>query len=121
MHSNFTVARSVEEPTDMFTRRRRKTGECARPSNLMARFILVHSSNDTRDYALKQIEGAGLSTSACREISVGAIRVALDDDVRASMIVASTRIEAYQCDHPAARVPFPCRSTCLSAVRFRRA
>ncbi|CAF4683283.1 unnamed protein product, partial [Rotaria magnacalcarata] len=25
--------------------------------------------NDTRDYALKQIEGAGLSTSACREIS----------------------------------------------------
>ncbi|UJR27968.1 hypothetical protein I4U23_009226 [Adineta vaga] len=26
--------------------------------------------NDTRDYALKQIEGAGLSTSACREISL---------------------------------------------------
>jgi len=26
--------------------------------------------SDTRDYALKQIEGAGLSTSACREISL---------------------------------------------------
>ncbi|CAF4407629.1 unnamed protein product, partial [Adineta steineri] len=26
--------------------------------------------NDTRDYAVKQIEGVGLSTSACREISL---------------------------------------------------
>jgi len=28
------------------------------------------NGTDTRDYALKQIEGAGLSTSACREISL---------------------------------------------------
>lgn len=27
-------------------------------------------SSDTRDYALKQIEGTGLSMSACREIAV---------------------------------------------------
>lgn len=27
--------------------------------------------NDTKDYALKQIEGTGLSMSACREIAVG--------------------------------------------------
>lgn len=28
--------------------------------------------NDTKDYALKQIEGTGLSMSACREIAVSA-------------------------------------------------
>ena len=55
----------------------RVSGSCEHST----RFILVPSSNDTRDYALKQIEGAGLSTSACREISVGAIRFALIDYV----------------------------------------
>lgn len=31
-------------------------------------------SNDTKDYALKQIEGTGLSMSACREIAVSRLR-----------------------------------------------
>ena len=30
--------------------------------------------SDNREYALKQIEGAGLSMSACRELSVGLIK-----------------------------------------------
>ena len=32
--------------------------------------IHMYKSVDPREYALKQIEGAGLSTSACREIAV---------------------------------------------------
>lgn len=34
--------------------------------------------NDTKDYALKQIEGTGLSMSACREIAVCILEV-IDD------------------------------------------
>jgi hypothetical protein len=30
----------------------------------------LYYRSDTRDYALKQIEGTGLSMSACREIAV---------------------------------------------------
>lgn len=32
--------------------------------------INLFCSSDTKDYALKQIEGTGLSMSACREIAV---------------------------------------------------
>lgn len=31
----------------------------------------LKSRPDTKDFALKQIEGTGLSMSACREITVG--------------------------------------------------
>ena len=33
-------------------------------------YFHMYKSVDPREYALKQIEGAGLSTSACREIAV---------------------------------------------------
>lgn len=35
--------------------------------------IYVLFSNDGREYALKQIEGTGISMSACREIAVSHI------------------------------------------------
>ena len=37
------------------------------------KFHLYISSSDTKEYALKQIEGTGLSMSACREIAVSSI------------------------------------------------
>lgn len=36
---------------------------------------------DPREYALKQIEGTGLSTSACREIAVSAIEKSLNQNI----------------------------------------
>lgn len=36
-------------------------------------FSLLHLRKDDRDYALKQIEGTGISMSACREIAVSRI------------------------------------------------
>ena len=33
-------------------------------------FANVYFSKDSNDYALKQIEGAGISMSACREVAV---------------------------------------------------
>lgn len=34
------------------------------------RFYIFPVSSDTKDYALKQIEGTGISMSACREVAV---------------------------------------------------
>lgn len=38
--------------------------------------------NDTKDYALKQIEGTGLSMSACREIAVRCIHEWVSGDLK---------------------------------------
>ena len=37
---------------------------------LLLIFLFAFHSEDKRDYALKQIEGTGISMSACREIAV---------------------------------------------------
>lgn len=55
--------------------------------------------NDTKDYALKQIEGTGLSMSACREIAVNSIPLGdpycIPHDI---FLPASPGTEARQCD-----------------------
>ena len=52
----------------MYTRQRGKTGEFEPlGKNTIGKFaIIVVCFSDTREYALKQIEGTGLSMSACR-------------------------------------------------------
>ena len=67
--------RSEEGPTDMYTRPREDQGEI---SSLVAcdgpmaccECVLFSARDDPKEYALKQIEGTGISMSACREIAV---------------------------------------------------
>lgn len=58
--------------------------------------------NDTKDYALKQIEGTGLSMSACREIAVCLITLIIIKYTTHSLkylflYTASSRIETSKC------------------------
>ena len=48
-------------------------GVCMNPErcrNIKANYLTLSYSSDGREYALKQIEGTGISMSACREIAV---------------------------------------------------
>ena len=67
--------KSVEERTDTCTKRRDETGRRSERKRLQkyTDFFYnpcIFSSSDTKDYALKQIEGTGISMSACRELAV---------------------------------------------------
>ena len=71
------------EHTDMFTKQNRRTRKLSlyafsnhfylRQCVLIAFFLFrnaIDFSNDGKEYALKLIEGTGISMSACREIAV---------------------------------------------------
>lgn len=63
------------ERTVMCTRPREETGVRYFTVNIQNRTLAYEftpflRSSDTKDYALKQIEGTGISMSACREVAV---------------------------------------------------
>jgi serine/threonine protein kinase len=68
---NSKAVRLEGEPTATFTRRSGKTGNCQ--TDLIPVLSTISKylfRSDVREYALKLIEGTGVSTSACREIAV---------------------------------------------------
>lgn len=86
IYSIMRAAKWDVEPMDMYTKLGEKMGKdhfVFYIFILMALFFFFYSRNisffpcrsDTKDYALKQIEGTGLSMSACREIAVSKFNV----------------------------------------------
>ena len=69
-------------------------------------------SSDPKEYALKQIEGSGLSMSACREIAVriDACSEGSDDFIycRRSDVPAPARTEAPERDQSPEGFPLAC-------------
>lgn len=92
---------------------------------------------DGREYALKQIEGTGISMSACREIAVSVVKHVWTLSIRLRVDVlsgdlqllrwldihftcfpfsASQRIETSECDHPTEGLPVSCRQKGVAVV-----
>lgn len=69
----------------------------------------LKSRPDTKDFALKQIEGTGLSMSACREITVSSYPKRQIPFLKMFFCFpASQRAQACQCDHSDKGIFVPC-------------
>ena len=74
--------------------------------------------SDTREYALKQIEGTGISMSACREIAVSILKTIIESLIRFELILITviTRIKTRKCDKPSEGVPLTRRQKSVASL-----
>lgn len=81
---------------DMSTRLKRKMGMNSEQDSFGHSFIIsiIFFLRDTKEYALKHIDGVGLSMSACREIAVYKMNMMKSEFI--DLIIVAQRIETSQ-------------------------
>ena len=78
-------------------------------------FFYLNFRDDSKEYALKQIKGEGLSMSTCREIAVSftnflqMILLKIPNYLLLKKISAFERTETSQCYHSPRSISVPCR------------